>query len=514
MNRELRERLAPYVLGLMGVALAVAAGAYIVWHQPGPVVTVSLAIAIASLAGYIFLVPDKVRSALTGRQARYGSNALVLTLAFVGILGAVNYLAYQFPKRWDLTEDKAHTLDQVTLDTLAQLPEPVTATAFFSQRMPKDTAQTLLDQYKFASHGKFTYKFVDPEANPALAQQMGITRDGTIVLQMGDRTEKVTSATEKELTAALVRLMHPQQQVVYFLTGHGERSPEDFKEQGYALAKRELVNKNYTVKTLSLLKHTSVPDDANVIVIAGPIKPLSDEEIKAIKAFLDNSGSLFVMLEPPLQPEEAPDPLVNYLQTDWHLQLTPDIIIDPLANPATVVVSYQYDEHPITHDIQTMATIFPTARTVGVPLPVPDGFQMTTLVRSEPKAWGETDLQALLDQQMPKEDDKDIKGPVGVAAALENSKTHARVVVVGDADFASNAYYPAYGNSDFFLNSVDWLSNQEDIIHLNPRTPTQRMMVLPRRDTLGLLLLLFVFVLPGAVLLAGVVVWAQRRRRA
>ena len=87
-------------------------------------------------------------------------------------------------------------------------------------------------------------------------------------------------------------------------------------------------------------------------------------------------------------------------------------------------------------------------------------------------------------------------------------------MVVGDADFASNSYYPAYGNADFFLNSVDWLSNQQELIHLNPRTPTQRVIVLPRHDTLMLLFLAFVFVLPGVVLLAGVVVWARRRRRA
>ena len=513
MNGETHERYAPIALGLALIALLVALGGYIVYHTFAPVVTVSLAVAVVAAGTYVFLVPDKVRAALTGRQARYGSNALLLTVAFIGILAVINYLGYQFPKRWDLTADKTHTLDQVTLDTLAKLPQKVTATAFYTSRMPKGNAQNLLDQYAFASHGKFTYKFVDPEAQPTLAQQMGITRDGTVVLQMGDRTEKVTSVTEQNLTSALVRLLHPKKQVVYFLTGHGERSPEDFDNAGYSTAKRELENKNYTIQTLSLLKHKSVPDDASVIVIAAPKKPLGKEEIAALKAFLAKGGGVMVMLEPPLKPQKQPSPLVDFLQTDWHLQLPDDIVIDPLANPATVVVSYQYGTHKITEPIQTLATIFPTARSVGVPLPVPNGFDMITLVKSEPKSWAETDLAALQKQEV-KEDDKDIKGPVGIAAAVENMKDHGRLVVVGDADFASNAYYTAYGNADFFLDSIDWLSNQQELIHLNPRTPTQRTIVLPRQDALRLLFLAFVLVLPGIVLLAGGVVWWQRRRRA
>ncbi len=513
MTREKRERIAPFVLGLAIVALLVAFGGAIVYHQLTPVVSAALGAGIFLLGFYAFLVPHKVQEAFTGRRARYGSNALVLTLAFVGILVAVNYIAYQFPKRWDLTADKTHTLDQVTLDTLAQLPDTVEATAFYTQRMPRDTAESLLDQYAFAAHGKFTYKFVDPEAQPALAQQAGITRDGTIVLRMGDRTEKVTAATEQDLTSALVRLMHPNKQKVYFLTGHGERSPDAFQETGYSTAKRELENKNYAVAPLSLLKHDAVPDDADVVVIAAPQKPLSDEEIRALEAFLQKGGGLLVMLEPTLTPEAAASPLADFLQTQWHLDLTPDLVIDPMANPATVVVSYTYGAHDITTPLQTLATIFPTARTVTPPETVPNGFLMTALVESEPNAWGETDLAALQDQQV-KQEDSDIPGPVSVAVAAENTQTHARVVVIGDADFASNAYYTAYGNADFFLNTVDWLSNQQELIHLNPRTPTQRVMLPPRQDILGWLFLLLIFALPGAVLVAGIVVWWRRRKRA
>ena len=513
MTREDRERIAPFVLGAAIIALVVAFGGYVVYRQPVPVVSGALGAGIFLLGFYAFLVPHKVQEAFTGRRARYGANALVLTLAFVGILVAINYIAYQFPKRWDLTADKTHTLDQVTLDTLAQLPEKVEATAFFTQRMPRGAAESLLDQYAFASHGKFTYKFVDPEAQPALAQQAGITRDGTIVFRMGDRVEKVTTPTEEEFTSALVRLMHPTQHKVYFLTGHGERSPDARQETGYAAAKGELENKNYTVDTFSLLKRAAVPDDADVVIIAAPQEPLAPEEIQALQDFLDNGGGVMVLLEPDLTPDAQPDPLVAFLQTQWHLDLTPDVIIDPMSNPATVVVSYTYGEHEITAPLKTLASIFPTARTVMPPQDFPEGFLITTLVESEPKAWGETGIESLQNQQV-KQDEKDIPGPVSLAVAAENTQTHGRLVVVGDADFASNAYYAAYANADFFLNSVDWLSNQQELIHLNPHTPTPRVMLTPQQSVLGWLFLLLIFALPAAVLVAGIVVWWRRRQRA
>ncbi len=511
---DTKERIAPWLLALSVVALVAAAAEYYIWRGWKPTVLLTLGVAVLAIAVYMLLVPEKVRAALTGRQARYGSNALVLSLAFIGILAVINYIGYQYPKRWDLTADKTHTLDKVTIDTLKQLPKPVKAIAFYSKRIPRDTAKNLLDQYQFASHGKFKYEFVDPEAQPALAKKMGITRDGTIVLQMGDQTVKVTDATEEDLTAGLVKLLHPTKQVVYFLVGHGEHTPDKYGDSGYTFARRELQNKNYTVKVLTLAGKKEVPEDANVIIIAGPQKPLADSEVKLLKEYVDKGGSLVVMLEPPLSNPNGKYPLVDYLQKEWHLILKPDIIIDPLANPATFIASYQYGYHEITRGLEGTATIFPTARSVQTQLPVPEGFNISTLVRSEPKSWAETNLVALQKKEQLKEDKDDIKGPVPLAAALLNTKTKARIVVVGDSDFASNAYYAAYGNSNFFLSIVDWAAKQQKLIHLNPHQTTQRMIILPRRDTLALLFLAYVIGLPALVLIAGAIVWANRKRRA
>ena len=103
---------------------------------------ISGALLVLGLAYYAIMSPDSIRRFITGRQARYGSNSLILALAFIGILFTVNYLVYQNPgKPWDLTEDKSNTLAKETLQALSTLPEKVKATAFYSTNIDDTSAR-------------------------------------------------------------------------------------------------------------------------------------------------------------------------------------------------------------------------------------------------------------------------------------------------------------------------------------------------------------------------------------
>jgi ABC-type uncharacterized transport system involved in gliding motility auxiliary subunit len=270
------QRLAPLGLYLAGLAVLASAGLYIVYREWNLPLQISLGVIVLGLALFAVLDPARVRTALTGRQARYGSNALILSIAFFGILVVVNYLVYQNPKRWDLTEDQQFTLAKETLDTLQKLPQPVTVQGFFTPRTSSEEAEGLLNQYKFHAQGKFDYEFINPLEEPGVAQAANVTTDGSLVLRMGDRHETVSFASEDELTGALVRMMG-EKVTVYFLTGHGEYSPDDSGDQGLSQLKSALTDKNYTVKSLNLLTDKQVPEDARVVVIAGPSKPLTDE---------------------------------------------------------------------------------------------------------------------------------------------------------------------------------------------------------------------------------------------
>ncbi len=508
------KRYAPIGLYVALAAALVSFGLYVVQREFNLYLQVSLSLIVVGLAAFVLLDPDRVRKALTGRQARYGSNALVLTLAFIGILVVVNVFVAENSKRWDLTEGQQNTLAEETLETLQALPQPVEATAFFSPQTPSANAERLLENYKFYSDGKFDYEFVDPLSNPGAAQEANITKDGTIVFRMGDQQELATIQSEREYTGALVRLMNIEQQVVYFLTGHGEFSPDDQGEQSYALVRRTLESKNYTVETLNLLSSNQIPEDASVVVVAGPTQPLSESEIDLLDAYVSQGGALMVLAEPSIETaiESDEDVLASYLVDVWGINLGEGIIVDTSTQQLPMVYAARYGDHIVTDKMQNVATVFPTARNVQFE----SSNTVAPLIFTADQTWAETNLDAVTNGEVGF-DKQDIAGPLVVAVAVESAEGEGRLVVFGDADFASNAFFVSPGNSlangDMFINAVDWAVGQEELINLTPRERTQRFMIPPQPYVMNLILLLVVFVIPGAVLTSGIVVWVRKRRR-
>ncbi len=483
-------------------------------------IAVSAAVLVIGLAAYAILNPEGVRRFFTGRQARYGSNTVIMAVAFVGILVVVNVLAYQNPKTWDFTEDKQHTLAPETIRTLAALPSKVEAIAFYSTQTPTDTATTLLKDFKSNSKGKFDYRFVDPNANPVLAKQYEITGDGKIVLTMGKASETAAFADEQDLTQAMIRLINPESRTVYFLTGHGEPDINGTETTAISRIRSTLQSKNYTVKSLNLAATHNIPADAKALIEAGPTNPMLSDEVTLIKAYLDKGGSLIVLEDSPLINKlgNAPDPLADYLKSDWGITLDNDVVLDPNPNNPTgsglnaVADTYSQDS-PITQHT-TLITAMPEARSLTISKTLPQGLTVTPLITTSNITWGETDFAGLQAQQQPAFDPKaDFAGPLTLAAAAEKSATNSRVVVFGDAVFVSDKYFDFAGNGDIFINSVDWAAQQANLINLTPHTPTTRTFNPPGQLAFIVILIGSVIVVPGLVVAAGISNWLARRRR-
>jgi ABC-type uncharacterized transport system involved in gliding motility auxiliary subunit len=279
-----------------------------------------------------------------------------------------------------------------------------------------------------------------------------------------------------------------------------------------------LTAKNYTVKTLNLLTTAKIPDDALAIIVAGPTNPLSQQEIDLIKAYQEKGGSLVYLAEPRSinQFGKAPDPIDTYLEKEWGIKLDDDLVVDPTSQYAAMPIVQNFGSHPITQKMNNqLALAMPTARSVETGT-APSGVTLTKLAQTNSQAWGETDLQSIQSGKVQPDGGKDIIGPVNLAVSGENSNTHARVLVVGDSDFASSMNpggYNSLGNGDFILNGIDWTAAQDNLISLTAHQTTQRFLAPPQTYTFGLILLGSVFLLPGLVVIAGVTVWIQRRRR-
>jgi ABC-type uncharacterized transport system involved in gliding motility auxiliary subunit len=514
INQDFR-RFAPYGLYLAALALLASAVAYVIEQSFALPVQVSLAVVVLGVAVWVLLDPQKAKEAFTGRQARYGSNALVLTLAFLGILIVINYLVFQNSRRWDLTEDQKNTLTPETVQALESIQTPVLAEAYYSSSFPIGSTRDTLENYKLNSKGKFDYEVIDPVQNPVRAKEANITRDGTIVLRSEDRMEQVTFSSEQEITGALVRLNNPGERAVYFLVGHGEYGIEAGAEQSYNSIKQALAAKNYTINTLNLIANPQVPDNALSVIVPGPKKPLSQQEVDALDAYLGQGGSLVYLSDPRPTTDfgDLPDPMAAYLEESWGIRLEEDVVID-LNNPQQplVAVASNFGKHPVTEKMYTSAALLPVARGVQALAPSPE-ITLTTLASTTENAWGETDYQSLSSQQVTPDQDKDVMGPISLAVAGVNNINQARVIVIGDSDFASDENFAAYGNSDLLLNSIDWAAEQENLISLSPKQNTERLLVIPDRTTMGLILFSSIFLLPGIVILTGIFVWIQRRQR-
>ena len=479
---------------------------------------VSAGVIVLALAIYAILEPDKISRFISGRQARYGSNALVMSIAFIGILIVGNVLAYQNPVTIaDLTEDKVNTLAPELVAALETLPEKITATGFFSQNMTTESAEQLLSNIKANSNGKFDYQFINPDRDPQAARNAGITGDGKILLQMGDRKEIAAFASEPEILKAMLRLLNPDQHVVYFLTGHGERSTDPGAEGVMTRARETLESKNYSVQTLNLLAENQIPEDASVIVIAGPLKPVSENEVELLRGYLGSGGSLIIMEDPPALTKfgEESDPLAEMLAKDWGIILNNDVVIDLNSpQPTTAAAAYYDSIHPITRNMNNLVAFFPFTRSLSLGESV-ENVTLNRLVETNERSWGETDSQSLTQGggQVGYDENVETLGPLALAIAGENSTTSGRVVVFGTSNLAVDEIFDSYGNGDMFVNSVDWSAEQEQLANITPKTPTQRTFIVPSSFQWISILLGSVFIIPGLVILGGVATWLRRRRQ-
>jgi gliding motility-associatede transport system auxiliary component len=519
------------LLGWLGVALVFAAVAIRFlkpeWQQ------YYNALAIAGLVCtllYILSQWREIGQAFAGRQARYGTLAAASALVVLAILVAIDYLSTRHNKRWDLTAAKQFSLSDQTKKVLHDLKDPVTVRVF-ARSDDFQRFRDRLDEYRYQSK-LLNIDYIDPEKKPAMAQQYGVTSLGTVVFDYKRRNEKATSDTEQDLTNALIKVITGRTPKVYFTQGHGEKDINSAERTGYNGISSALKSDNFAVETLVLAQQTAVPADADVVVIAGPKADLLQPEVDLLRSYLTRGGKLLMLLDPVIKQGQPQLTQLQALAHEWGIDVDNDVVLDVsgmgrlIGTDESVPVAASYPSHPITENFNLL-TAYPLARSVT---PVEGGVNGRTaqrLVETSRNAWGETDIKSLTGGQPAKQDEGDKAGPVSLAAAVsaaasnppaapankpgeDAKKPETRVVVFGDSDFASNAALGVTGNRDLFLNTINWLAQQENLISIRPRDPEDRRITLTA-DQERRIFYLTVLIVPGLILLAGVQTWWRRR---
>jgi len=378
---------------------------------------------------------------------------------------------------------------------------------------------------------------VDMERKPTLAGEAKVTQPGTIVIDYEGRTERVTSDGEQELTNGLIKAIQGKTHKVYFVQGHGEHTPDGSDRTGYSTITASLKNDNFETDSLVLAQQKAVPDDASVLVTAGPKTDFFPAEIEMVKKYLAKGGKLMLLLDPPERSDSPPLTNLIALAKDWGIDVGTNIVVDVsgmgqlLGTDVSVPVAAKYDTHPIT-DRFNLLTAYPLARSVTSVEGGVNGHSAQNLVDTSKNSWAESDIKRLMTSgQVERELDKgDKAGPVSLGAAVSATATDAptptsgdsankpadapkpetRMVVFGDSDFVTNGYLGIPGNRDLFLNSVNWLAQQENLIAIRPKDPEDRRVSLTA-DQSKLIFWLSILIIPGLILATGVQTWWRRR---
>jgi len=508
------------VVGVLGVVLLlVGLIGYFVTGLFGRLPTILTAIGLALAIVGAAANARKLQGALSTRSAKFGLNAMMASVIVLAILVLVNFIAAQHKLRIDTTKSKQYSLSDQTRKVLKSLKREVHITAFYKTDEQR-AAQDLLSEYGNLS-SKVRYEFIDPDRKPAIARRYAITAYNTVVVESGDKEEKITNLSEEDLTNAIIKATREGKKKIYFTEGHGERDIESLERKGYNVAKKELEKLNYGVEKVKLFEKGGVPEDCAVLVVAGPQTDLLPNEQDWIENYLKRGGAAFLLLDP----NQAPG--MTSLVAKWGIQLGSDVVVDAsgigmlFGTDASMPIVSQYESHPITKDFRVM-TIYPLARSVTPAANPPSGLTVQSLGKTSPNSWGETNLYGNQGQLTARFDaGQDLRGPISIAAvatkdaelapgANEAKKPKSRLVVFGDSDFASNSFFGLQGDGDLFMNTVSWLAEEEDLVAIRPKDIEDRRVNLTNKQA-KMILVFGVILLPLTVLGAGVGVYVKRK---
>jgi ABC-type uncharacterized transport system involved in gliding motility auxiliary subunit len=462
--------------------------------------------------------------------------ALTSVLVTIGILIAVNYLSNRRNARWDLTEGSIHSLSEQSQRVLSELDAPLRLVVI-DRGVALEQYRDRMSMYDNAST-QVSVEYLDYERDPIRAKQLGIEVAPTIVAEYMDRRETVTTVEEREITSAIIRAVTGAERKMYFVQGHGERDPDSQDGSGYAGVTQLLGGDNVVVDTLVLAQQKEIPADATVVAIVGPTADFLDEEVEQLREYVDRGGKLLLTLDPAIGERPQALPKLTAFAREWGLVIGDDVILDVSGRSASAsiaVAAPPYPSHPITEGY-SIQTVFPLARSVSAASPAPEGRTVQPFVETAAAAWAETDLASLQSGTDEPELDTaagDLAGPVGLGVAVtmpvatpadtgtgdagddagedDAEPPQTRIAVLGDSDFASNDFVFAVGNANLFLNTISWLTADENLIAIRPRERGDSRLTITQTQ-MNAVWWLSIAVVPALVVGAGLVSWSRRRR--
>lgn len=483
---------------------------------------------LASLLGlilvcvYLFRNRKEIRESISPKSAKYGVNTAIFVISVFLITVLINGLADKYRAKFDFSINKNYTLSDQTKNVIKDLDNHIEIIGF----IPKDNKpekvrfKSFCDLYTYNSDNKITCRSLDPDTNPGIAKKFHVTTNeaATYGFQSGERLTTAQIAIEEEFTSAIIRLKNDVSKKLYFTLGHGEGDISSDDKTQFNKLTIKLENMGYKTEQLTP-GFVTIPDDCAALVILGPVAPLLKSETNLIDAYLNRGGSVLLLVDP------LRDLAINDFLRKWGLILNNDIVIDLISNvqnPYVPLVSKYVSAHPILkgYGNSTLSyTFFTFARSmvsIGKMLPDITVMPLITTSGGYDYSYSERDIEAFKASGKSKFDQKvDQPGPVAIGFLVTKdnigSGRQAKLVVIGDSDFVNNTNIEFLGNSQLFLNTINWLVGDYELISID-RPSTKPNIISLSKVEKDLIQYISVLLLPILMLIAGFVIWWQKRK--
>ena len=471
----------------------------------------------------------RVRGALASRRGRFSTGTTLMAAIFIGIILLVNAISYANFHRFDVTGLSQYTLTSQTKSALEGMETPVEALLFtIPGDITGDFLNNLLTEYRNFSD-QLGIELIDPEQQPDLARQYGVTQYPAVVFQgeAGQRPilpQDIISFTEQgdmkieaeyAFTSAILEVTGSVQKKVYFLTGHGENSIFSTSADGYSTVREGLLDNLYQVESLDIRVTGDIPEDCTILVIPGPEIPLTSREVDVISQYLTDEGWAMILMNP-----NPPDE-IRQLVSEWGLDIHDGIIIDErsyaepnMDSPLVPPTRSYFAQFGMFRD-----TYFPGATALVPQEDTPESIMVVPLIWTSPDSWLEKDPDSGGEYQF--DEGVDLPGPLAIGVLViglspevteadEESGTGTRLIVYGDSDFASNRRFQDGDNGNLFLNSVNILTVGKELISMDRKyLQTRRLLIGPEAESF--IIISSIGLLPLLVLVAGAYIWWRRR---
>jgi ABC-type uncharacterized transport system involved in gliding motility auxiliary subunit len=466
---------------------------------------------------------------------------IALILVYIFIRGRDWQIDLTARDTFSLTAESEEAITGIGVDPNIR---PIKLIAFYdsTQAGRRDQDSLLFEDYQRTSNSKVTYEFVNPDQNPALAQQYDITSPGQIMVvgqtETGEldteNAEKVNFFSQDELTNAILRVAASGDFRAYFLNVTDGLQLDDSTPTGMKTLNDALINQlDWNTQQITFLQLSGeTPDivlndpavDGEVMIIPGGSAELTEEELKIVTDYVDAGGSLIILAGPTNSAEEpglaATAGLNDYLYENFGVRFANNVILDlnqSVQSPQfPAAVNFSRNNFITQSFPNGTYMLFNLPRSIEVAPTLPAEVVVDELATSSSEAFAKSDVQTLVDSGEITPTDADPKGPFVLAAAAENTTTGAKIVLFGSESLMMNDF--ALGNQvvNFATasNALIWTTNFDDYFEQVTIQSAQRPEDTPifvDQQTSSMINLITIVLLPFGILAVGLIVWWNNR---